>query len=148
MVGGQQLDLEMTGRSQADGPLPPLEAIAAIHRRKTGALLACATEAGAVAARAPAKSVAALRSYGEALGLAFQIADDVLDVVGDPARMGKSSGGDEARGKPTYPALVGLERARELAAEARDRALESVEDFGDAAVALRALASYAIDRGE
>src|SRR5690606_3347100 len=96
MVGGQQLDLEMEGRLDAGGDLPPLEAVEAVHRAKTGALLACAVEGGAIAARAEAGRAEALRRYGAALGLAFQIADDVLDVVGDPARMGKSGRGDAA----------------------------------------------------
>jgi geranylgeranyl diphosphate synthase type II len=145
MVGGQQLDLDMTGRRN-DDELPLVEEIERVHRGKTGALLAASVEGGAVAARADERRVASLRSFGEALGLAFQIADDILDVVGDPQAMGKSGGGDEARGKPTYPALVGLERARELARGARDRAIEAVVDLGPGADALRALADYAIDR--
>lgn len=146
MVGGQELDLKMTGRRNQDEPLPPLESIEEVHRRKTGALLACAVEGGAIAARASEDRIAALRAYGEALGLAFQIADDILDVVGSPEQMGKSGGGDEAKGKPTYPALVGLDGARALAWQARDRAVGALAEMGDAALALRALAAYAIDR--
>ncbi|WP_373048124.1 polyprenyl synthetase family protein [Vulgatibacter sp.] len=145
MVGGQQLDLDMTGRRHGDD-LPPLEAVETIHRAKTGALLAASVEGGAVAARASEERVASLRIYGEALGLAFQIADDILDVVGDPEQMGKRGRGDEAKGKPTYPALVGLDRARALARNARDRAVEALEGMGEAAAALHALADYAIDR--
>ena len=145
MVGGQQLDLEMTGRRDSAEP-PLLDEIERVHRGKTGAMLAASVEGGAVAARAGERHVAALRSFGAALGLAFQIADDILDVVGDPEAMGKSGRGDEAKGKPTYPALVGLERARELARDARDRALEAVADLGPGAQALRALADYAIER--
>lgn len=146
MVGGQQLDLEMTGKRNGDGPLPPVAAVENVHRRKTGALLAAATEGGAVAARAGEERIAALRHYGEALGLAFQIADDILDVVGDPAAMGKSGRGDEEKGKPTYPALVGLDRARALAREARDRAVDAIEGLGERAAPLRSLADYAIER--
>jgi len=146
MVGGQQLDLEMTGRVAGDGPLPPLPAIEEIHRRKTGALLAAAAEGGAIAAGAPDDRVASLRRYGQALGLAFQIADDVLDVVGDAASTGKSARSDQAKGKPTYPALVGLEKARELAAKARDRAVEAVAPLGGQGTALKALAFYASER--
>ncbi|AKU90642.1 polyprenyl synthetase family protein [Vulgatibacter incomptus] len=146
MVGGQQLDLDMTGRLAAAEPLPSLDEIGEIHRRKTGALLAVASEAGALAAGASDATVKALRAYGESLGLAFQIADDVLDVVGDAAAMGKSGRGDEAKGKPTYPALVGIDRARALAREARDRALSAIGELGEAAAPLRLLASYAIDR--
>lgn len=145
MVGGQQLDLEMTGRRES-AELPALETIENVHRYKTGALLACAVEGGAIAARASEEQIANLRIYGEALGLAFQIADDILDVVGDPAQMGKSGRGDEAKGKPTYPALVGLDGARDLARKARDRANEALAGLGNAGVALRALATYSIDR--
>lgn len=146
MVGGQQLDLEMEGRLASRGPLPGLEAIEEIHRRKTGALLTAATEGGALAAGASEETVDALRRYGQALGLAFQIADDVLDVVGDASAMGKSGGGDAAKGKPTYPALVGLEGARRLGREACDRALEAIEPLGERGNALRALARYSIER--
>ncbi len=145
MVGGQQLDLDMTGRA-GDAEPPELFEIENVHRCKTGALLAASTEGGAIAARAGEAQVAALRAYGQALGLAFQIADDILDVVGDPAAMGKSGRGDEAKGKPTYPALVGLEQARVLARSARDRAVLAVADLGPAGAALRALADYAIER--
>lgn len=146
MVGGQQLDLDMTGKAAGDSPLPPLPAVEEVHRRKTGALLAAAAEGGAIAAGAPEARVAALRRYGQALGLAFQIADDVLDVVGNAKSTGKSARSDEAKGKPTYPALVGLDRARDLARKARDRAVEAVEDLGGRGAALRALAFYASER--
>ncbi len=146
MVGGQQLDLEMTGRLMGQGPLPDLVEVEAIHRRKTGALLAAAAEGGAVAAGATEETIAALRRYGQSVGLAFQIADDILDVEGDSQAMGKTRGGDEAKGKPTYPALVGLEQARALGRKARDRALEAIEPLGDRGAALRALACYAFDR--
>lgn len=146
MVGGQQLDLEMTGRKSVDGPLPELPVIENVHRLKTGALLAAATEGGAIAARAGMERIGRLRVYGQALGLAFQIADDILDVVGDPDQMGKSGGGDEEKGKPTYPALVGLEQARVLARNARGKAVQAVEELGERAVHLRNLADFAIER--
>lgn len=139
MVGGQQLDLQMEGR-------PDLSEVEEVHRRKTGALLRVSLEGGAVAAGASEVEVAALRAYGEALGLAFQIADDILDVVGDPETMGKRQGGDRAKGKPTYPALVGLERARELAREAQVRAVDAIRGMGEEADALRALAGYVVER--
>lgn len=146
MVGGQQLDLELTGARTVDGPLPELPVIENVHRLKTGALLAAATEGGAIAARADKEQVRRLRTYGQALGLAFQIADDILDVVGDPEKMGKSGRGDEEKGKPTYPALVGLEKARALARAARDAAVEAVADLGERSQHLRALADFAIER--
>lgn len=139
MVGGQILDLGMEGR-------PSLEEVKEVHRRKTGALLRVATEGGALAAGAGRAEVGALRRFGEALGLAFQIADDILDVVGDTEEMGKRQGGDEARGKPTYPALVGLERARALAVEAQGEALAAVAEMGAPAEPLRAIARYVVER--
>lgn len=146
MVGGQQLDLELTGARSESGPLPALPVVENVHRLKTGALLAAATEGGAIAARAGAETVGRLRQYGQALGLAFQIADDILDVVGDPDEMGKSGRGDEEKGKPTYPALVGLEKARMLAKAARDAAVEAVADLGERSEHLEALADFAIER--
>lgn len=146
MVGGQQLDLEMEGKLSADGPLPSLESIEAIHGKKTGALLTAAAKGGALAAGAPMEWVEALRSYGRALGLAFQIADDVLDVVGDADEMGKSGRGDEAKGKPTYAALVGIEESRRLGRIACEQAIDALEPLGAKGDALRSLARYAIER--
>jgi geranylgeranyl diphosphate synthase type II len=145
VVGGQELDLALEGRVGAPSSLPSLAELENVHRRKTGALIACAAEGGAVAAGALDRAPA-LRAYGEAIGLAFQIVDDVLDVVGDPARMGKSCRGDAAKAKPTYPVLVGLEGSRQRAAAACDRAIAAVASLGEAAEPLRALARYSIER--
>ena len=144
IVGGQERDLALEGRFGAPPPadLPALEDV---HRRKTGALIACATEGGAVAGGALDRAPA-LRAYGEALGLAFQIADDILDVVGDPEKMGKSLRGDAEKSKPTYPALVGLDGSRERAEAACDRAIAALASLGPAAEPLRALARYSIER--
>lgn len=139
MVGGQKMDLEMEGR-------PSLEEVEGVHRRKTGALLRAAAEGGAIAAGAPEGMRSALGAYGEALGLAFQIADDLLDVMGKVEEMGKRQGGDEAKGKPTYPALVGLETSRELAKEAKARALAAIAEMGEEAEPLRAIARFTVDR--
>ena len=88
----------------------------------------------------------ALRRYGRSIGLAFQIADDILDVEGDPQLLGKKVGVDAERGKATFPALYGLEEARRRAAELRDEALEALSIFGTAADPLRAIARYVVDR--
>ena len=141
MAGGQAIDLEAAGR-----PSSP-EHIELMHRRKTGALIRASVELGALAA--PAKSetaYAALRLYGSEIGLAFQIQDDILDVTGDTEVLGKRAGADAAHGKPNYPSVVGLERARALALEHRDRALAALDGLGQAAAELRALAHYVVDR--
>jgi geranylgeranyl diphosphate synthase, type II len=119
MVGGQAIDL------QAAGPgAPPLdaEALKAMHSRKTGALIRGCALAGAILAGATPDEESAIDSYGRALGLAFQIVDDILDVEGASADLGKTAGKDAAAGKPTYPALFGLAESRRLAAECGDRA--------------------------
>lgn len=140
MVGGQYLDVE------AEGVQLEIESIRRVHRLKTGALIRIAARAGARLAKAKRAQLNALTTYGEHLGLAFQIVDDILDVVGDDDEMGKRSGTDRARNKSTYPALVGLDESRRLAAQARDDALESLSIFGPEADSLRALAAYVVDR--
>ena len=119
MVGGQALDLEaaVAGAVPLDG-----EALKGMHSRKTGALIRGSALAGAVMAGASPDHLAAIDAYGEALGLAFQIVDDILDVEGASAELGKTAGKDAAAGKPTYPALFGLDESRRLAAECADRA--------------------------
>jgi geranylgeranyl pyrophosphate synthase len=109
MVGGQLLDL------LAEGTAPDAAGLEAIHRAKTAALLSAACGLGAEAAGAEPGTVDALADFGTHLGLAFQIVDDLLDVTGDPARMGKAAGADAARAKATYPAVHGIEGTREQA---------------------------------
>ena len=118
MVGGQALDLE--GEALASYGLDHLKTI---HRLKTGALLRASTELGAILAGADAAQRAALRAYGEALGLAFQIQDDLLDATATDAALGKRAGKDADRGKITYPALLGLDGARSALREATESAL-------------------------
>jgi len=118
MVGGQLADLRAEGR-----PVSRKE-LEGIHRRKTAALMSAAVRMGALAARAPEEAVERLTRFGRTLGLAFQAVDDILDVTGQDAEMGKTSGRDAALGKATYPSVLGLEEAgrvsRELAARARE----------------------------
>lgn len=140
MAGGQWLDLA------AEGTTPSLEELRRIHSCKTGALIRVSVRSGALLAGADAVQLAALSRYGEQLGLAFQIADDILDVTGDPAAMGKATGADRAAHKATYPAILGLARARELAREAMEEAAAAVEGFGAAGEAFRNLAAYVVQR--
>ncbi|HET8714914.1 MAG TPA: polyprenyl synthetase family protein, partial [Holophagaceae bacterium] len=122
MVGGQALDLEGEALTAAGTPYG-LDHLKTIHRLKTGALLRAATELGAVLAGADPAARQALRAYGEALGLAFQIQDDILDATATDATLGKRAGKDAGRGKITYPALLGLDGARSALREATESAL-------------------------
>ncbi|MCY4076957.1 MAG: polyprenyl synthetase family protein [Acidobacteria bacterium] len=136
MVGGQVVDLEASGQLTSGRPRPAgaaamnAAALDAMHARKTGALIRAAAVAGAVMAGAPDAAVAAVDAYAGHLGLAFQIVDDILDVEGDPATLGKTTGKDAAAGKPTYPGLHGLGASRRLAAEAIGRARASLAAAG------------------
>ncbi|GAB7080404.1 polyprenyl synthetase family protein [Megalodesulfovibrio paquesii] len=122
MVGGQALDMQYEQR--ADITLPMLRGM---HARKTGALIQASCLCGAILAGATAEARAAMAGYGAALGVAFQIADDILDEIGDTAVMGKTAGSDRERGKTTYVSLVGVERSRELACQAADEAAAQLD---------------------
>ncbi|MBI5233532.1 MAG: polyprenyl synthetase family protein [Deltaproteobacteria bacterium] len=140
MIGGQVADIESEGQ---DVLFPVLEHI---HIHKTGALIAAAVRSGAILGGANEKQLSALTRYAEAIGLAFQIADDILDVEGTQEETGKAVGADEKRKKATYPALIGLAQSRQRARELVDRALESLMDFGQEAEPLRAIARYVVER--
>lgn len=143
MVGGQSVDMAFTGRS---GQIP-LEELQAMHAMKTGALITAACECGAILSGAGQAHENAARAYGRAVGVAFQIVDDVLDVVGDEATLGKPVGSDEGAGKSTYPALVGLDRSMELARGHVDEAVSHLEAFhGEDSAFLGELARYIVDR--
>jgi farnesyl diphosphate synthase len=101
-----------------------------MHERKTGALIRASAMAGAVMAGAPAPLLGAVDVCGSQLGLAFQIVDDILDVEGASAQLGKTAGKDSAAGKPTYPSVYGLDESRKLAAACVDRALAALADAG------------------
>ena len=142
MVGGQALDMEYTGRDGVN-----LEELRTMHAMKTGALITAACECGAILALGAPFDVTRAREYGRAVGVAFQIVDDVLDVVGTEAELGKPVGSDEAQGKSTYPALIGLDESRRLAAAQVERALRELESYaGEDADFLRKLARYIVDR--
>ena len=138
MVGGQVLDIAAENRRLG------LDALRDVHRRKTGALLAASCEIGASVAGGDR---AALRRFGDHLGLAFQIADDLLDVTATSDAAGKATNKDAAAGKSTYPALLGIDAARRLARDEAAAAVEALSDFGPAADGLRSLAAFAADRG-
>lgn len=141
MVAGQALDLAAVGGH------PDLAALATMHGHKTGALIRAAVRLGGLVAvdeRDP--RLWALEAYAGAIGLAFQVHDDILDVTGDTATLGKASGADAARDKPTYPALLGLEGARAKARELVEESVAALTPLGDAAVPLAELARYMIER--
>jgi geranylgeranyl pyrophosphate synthase len=141
MAGGQAIDLAAVGCALT------LEQLEAMHRLKTGALIRASVLMGAIAARvADEASLDSLHVYGGEMGLAFQIQDDILDVEGDVAALGKATGADAARDKPTYPSLLGLAEARRLADTHRDRAIASLSHLGAAAEPLAALARFVVDR--
>ncbi|WP_193452679.1 (2E,6E)-farnesyl diphosphate synthase [Pseudomonas nitroreducens] len=141
MVGGQAIDLESVGRKIDQAALETM------HRHKTGALIEASVQLGALASgRANTDALQALRRYAEAVGLAFQVQDDILDVESDTATLGKTQGKDQAHDKPTYPALLGLDEAKAYALALRDQSLAALEGFGDSAEPLRALARYIVER--
>ena len=143
MVGGQMLDME----ADAGGGNGVLEG-ERIHLHKTGALLCYCCEAGALLADADEEKLAACSRYGKAVGLLFQIADDILDATATSAELGKSAGKDEAQNKATYVSQVGLEKARELAEEMRDIALEACKPLGVEGAQLASLAHYIYGRNQ
>lgn len=140
MIGGQILDLA------AEGKHLPLEDLQTVHHLKTGALLSCAVEMGALLAGASQQMFKALRAFGKKIGLAFQIADDILDVTAGVVKKGKASGSDSVNQKATYVTLLGLDQARAAAKETLAQALSSLETLGDAAQPLREFASRLVFR--
>ncbi len=151
MVGGQFADLEAEGRIQAtDSPSPngstSVDRLEAIHRRKTGALFQCALTMGARIAGAGEDTLDAISSYGKCVGLAFQITDDLLDLVGNQERVGKQVRKDSKQGKLTYPALLGEMGSREKAHELIVEACQSIEMLSDRGRRLKALAHFVLER--
>ena len=142
MCGGQAFDIDATGRG-GDIGLAELERL---HAMKTGALLRCAVRLGALAGGADAATHAALDCYAEALGLAFQIRDDLLDIEADSATLGKTAGKDAAQNKATFPALLGLDGSRARLADLRGVMTDAIAPFGDDAAALAELARMVIER--
>lgn len=141
LIGGQVDDLAATRGAPVD-----LATLRSIHRRKTGALFCACVRIGARLGGADATALEALTAYATAFGEAFQIVDDILDVTGDEAELGKPVGSDARRGKVTVPGLVGLEAARRMAAEATERAVASLQPLGQRAAVLAWLARSLLQR--
>jgi farnesyl diphosphate synthase len=142
MAGGQAIDLESVGKKL------DLTGLKQMHAMKTGALLSCSVQMGGIAAKLNATQMQHLKNYSEALGLAFQIVDDVLDVTADSQTLGKTAGKDAANDKPTYVTLMGLDYAKKAAADLQETAIASLESFGAKAQALKGLALLVVNRGK
>ena len=140
MVGGQAIDLE------SEGKRIDMETLRKMHMGKTGALFKAALRSGAILGGATKEQLAALTTYAEDFGLAFQITDDILDVVGDEAVIGKPVGSDEKNHKSTYVTLTSLEEAQKLAQDTVDHAVKALQDFGPEADFLRQLVEFLINR--
>lgn len=142
MVGGQVIDMLSEGKRIS------MDELRKMHMGKTGALFRAAIRSGAIMARADEKQLLALTEYADCFGLAFQITDDILDVVGDEAVIGKPVGSDERNEKSTYVTLTSLDEARQLAADTVQQAVEALEIFGDKASFLRELVEMLLKRNK
>ncbi len=142
MVGGQALDIACEGK---DIDIATLQQI---HSRKTGALITASVQTGAVIGGADPKQLADLTTYGEKIGLAFQIVDDLLNVEGTTEQLGKAAGSDADRSKATYPAIFGIEKAKLMAEETIAEALRALDSFAEHGAPLRELATYIISRNK
>ena len=140
MIGGQVLDIEN------EHAKPTAELVDAIHRAKTGALIRVSVVAGGVYAGATADDIARLDVFGRKAGLAFQIADDILDMTEDSAALGKTAGKDLATEKVTWPAVFGIEQSQRDAARLIEEAFAALEPYGDRADGLKAVARYLVER--
>jgi geranylgeranyl diphosphate synthase type II len=140
MVGGQALDL------LAEGQKPELKKVRGIHQRKTGALIRASVESGAILGGGSDEQIAEMAEYGRLIGEAFQIADDLLDIIGDAEKLGKATGMDLARGKMTYPAVVGIEAAQSEGNRLVDEAVKIAGRYPEVSRPLSLLASYIMER--
>jgi geranylgeranyl diphosphate synthase, type II len=140
MIAGQVLDLEA-----ANNPVTP-ELLEYIHRSKTAALFRGAVRMGAIAASADRRQLGAITEFGECAGLAFQVADDILDVESSRENLGKTAGKDVLQNKLTYPSIHGLERSRQIAAQLIERATAALDPFGDRSGTLKQLAHFLVAR--
>ena len=140
MIGGQVVDLE------AEHKKPDLATLEYIHRSKTAALITASVVSGGIYAGGDDGAVCKLRSFGQSIGLAFQIVDDVLDVTQSSAQLGKTAGKDTAAEKTTYPALFGVDESLNKADSLAGKAMDSLESFGNRAETLRSLAHFLVER--
>ncbi len=140
LIAGQVADLEAEGKKISEAELK------FIHERKTSALLCCSVRLGGMSANCTTAQLAALTDFGYHVGLAFQVIDDILDVTQTSEKLGKTAGKDVAVQKATYPAIVGLDKSRQIAAKLTDKAFAALKTFKGRAVALEALAQYLLQR--
>jgi geranylgeranyl diphosphate synthase type II len=140
MVGGQVADIESEGKK-----VDP-EILEYIHRSKTAALIRASITAGALSAGAPDEDVKRLRRFGETIGWAFQVTDDILDVEESSAALGKTAGKDIAQQKATYPAVYGLEKSHEIAKDLATKAINELQPYGERAERLRSIAEFLVLR--
>jgi geranylgeranyl diphosphate synthase type II len=140
MVGGQVVDI------QSEGGEVSLPLVQFIHRHKTAALLTASVTAGGILGGGIEDQISALNLYGQHIGLAFQISDDILDIEGDSRKMGKSAGSDERKGKLTYPSVLGLDKSKDIQEEMIDSAIGALKGFDREAEPLRQIARYIIER--
>lgn len=140
MVGGQVADILSEGK-KVEFPV-----VQFIHEHKTGALIRASVVAGALMGGGSDDQIDCLDQYGERIGLAFQISDDILDIEGDKDTMGKATGADDRKGKATYPALLGLKRSKEIETRLSEEAVSLLDQFDDRAEPLRLIARYIIER--
>ena len=140
MVGGQVIDLLGEGKSKT------IEELEELHGKKTGALFLASVRGGARLGGAMPAQIESLDAYARALGLAFQVVDDLLDVQGSPEEMGKRTQKDSERGKATYPSILGIERSQDMARELERRAHRALDNFGASAEPLRHLATFVVER--
>ncbi len=146
MVGGQVADLDAEKLCADPNFKPTFQHLEAIHRRKTGRLLTCGLVMGARIAGADESTLGRLETYGKSVGLAFQIADDLLDVTGNPVKMGKGVQKDQDHGKLTYPSLLGIDESRRRAEELIRLACEAISPLGSDGWRLEALAHFVLER--
>ncbi len=140
MVGGQALDMDGEGREMS------FKELKTIHSSKTGALITASVLSGAIGAGGTPAQLDALQTYGDTIGLAFQIVDDLLDVTSTTEELGKTAGSDAEHDKATYPAFFGVEKTRKMAEQASQAAIEALSSFPDSADPLRALSRYIVER--
>jgi geranylgeranyl diphosphate synthase type II len=141
MVGGQAVDVQSEGRKV------DLSTVQYIHTHKTGAMILVSVQVGAKIGGATEKVLEAITSYGEKIGLAFQIADDLLNIEGDAAALGKSTGSDRSRGKATYPSVLGHAQSKKRAWELIEAGVEALTPFGREGDPLREIARFIVSRG-
>jgi len=142
MVEGQMLDMHFQKLKAGDS----LAHLKHMHALKTGKMITVSIESGAISVGADTETLDRLTFFGDKIGLAFQVVDDILNVEGDPNRMGKSAGSDSLNEKLTFPLIIGLEASRKFAKDLMDEAIESISRLGEKGTPLRAIAAYVIDR--